>query len=445
MDLFNSIALPHSVEHFHLLLFILNLLSLFFVPYFALLLGAAVCSVVYERKGKRESNATLMRLADDLLTCAVPSKGVFTFLGVFPALALVFVFAQLLQGTESVAARAMFCGLLALLTGGIALFVFHFTGTTRIFTVPPGQVGTIDPASEPRDLGVLHRRSAVVALISLGLSAFLIGGAFAVAVDPRTRAGSPGLFGLLLSAHTWVRALEWAFMAAGMVGGMLLFYAFSWEGGRVDLKDMYADVLRKKATRALAAALLVLPLLVVVELLFIGPTAVSGAVFLLAGSGLLFLLVGLHFVYAFARTARAAYTAYALFALVLALGLLATKDQVTLHLAMNDRAALLARGYAAETEALRASLGASAPALTGEDIYNAKCSACHLFDSKKVGPPYNLVVKKYAGKKSDLVSFILNPIKVDPAFPPMPAQGLKPAEADSIASYLLKKTQVQGS
>jgi cytochrome c len=46
---------------------------------------------------------------------------------------------------------------------------------------------------------------------------------------------------------------------------------------------------------------------------------------------------------------------------------------------------------------------------------------------------------KYGGKKDQLVAFVLNPIKKDPAFPPMPNQGLKPAEADSIVSYLLRK------
>jgi len=83
--------------------------------------------------------------------------------------------------------------------------------------------------------------------------------------------------------------------------------------------------------------------------------------------------------------------------------------------------------------------------LTGEDIYNAKCSACHLFDQKKVGPAYQAVVPKYKENKAGLVAFILNPVKVDPAYPPMPSQGLKPSEADSIATYLLQKLGAKGS
>ncbi|MCC6396025.1 MAG: cytochrome c, partial [Bacteroidetes bacterium] len=120
---------------------------------------------------------------------------------------------------------------------------------------------------------------------------------------------------------------------------------------------------------------------------------------------------------------------------------LVTKDQVALHNATRDQAVILAHVYDQSEEALKSALGVAAKQLSGEDIFNAKCSACHLFDQKKVGPPYASVLPKYKGKKPELVSFILNPSKVDPAFPPMPSQGLKPAEADSIATYLLGKVK----
>jgi len=84
-------------------------------------------------------------------------------------------------------------------------------------------------------------------------------------------------------------------------------------------------------------------------------------------------------------------------------------------------------------------LGIALVVLSGQEIYDAKCSACHLFDQKKVGPPYKTVIPKYEGKKAQLLAFILNPVKVDPAYPNMPNQGLKPAEADSIATYLLTR------
>jgi cytochrome c len=49
------------------------------------------------------------------------------------------------------------------------------------------------------------------------------------------------------------------------------------------------------------------------------------------------------------------------------------------------------------------------------------------------------VLPKYAGNKEQLVAFIRNPVKVDPAYPPMPNPGLKPNEADAVAAYLLER------
>jgi cytochrome c len=114
-------------------------------------------------------------------------------------------------------------------------------------------------------------------------------------------------------------------------------------------------------------------------------------------------------------------------------------EHVAVGMATREHAVLLAALHEVETDALKARLGVGKAAATGEDIYNGRCSACHLFDVKKVGPPYRSVIPKYAGKKDALVAFILNPKKMDPTYPPMPNQGLKPGEADSIATFLLTK------
>ena len=73
----------------------------------------------------------------------------------------------------------------------------------------------------------------------------------------------------------------------------------------------------------------------------------------------------------------------------------------------------------------------------GERIYAEKCSACHAFDHKVVGPAHKDVLPKYVGQIDKLQGFILAPQKVDPAFPAMPAQGLSRREARAVADYLL--------
>ena len=73
----------------------------------------------------------------------------------------------------------------------------------------------------------------------------------------------------------------------------------------------------------------------------------------------------------------------------------------------------------------------------GERIYAEKCSACHAFDHKVVGPAHKDVLPKYVGQIDKLQGFILAPQKMDAAFPAMPAQGLSRREARAVADYLL--------
>jgi cytochrome c len=84
----------------------------------------------------------------------------------------------------------------------------------------------------------------------------------------------------------------------------------------------------------------------------------------------------------------------------------------------------------------------STTGVNAEQIYTTKCIACHKFDVKVVGPPYQQTVPKYNGDVNALAEFIYNPVKKDPAFPPMPNQGLKKKEAQAMAKWLMD--QVNG-
>jgi cytochrome c len=99
--------------------------------------------------------------------------------------------------------------------------------------------------------------------------------------------------------------------------------------------------------------------------------------------------------------------------------------------------AIVAFQYDAFHEELLAKMGIGLATMTGEEIFGAKCSACHEFGAKKVGPAYKDVLPKYENDRTKLLSFVMNPQKMNPAFPPMPNQGLKPAEADSITAYIM--------
>ncbi len=68
------------------------------------------------------------------------------------------------------------------------------------------------------------------------------------------------------------------------------------------------------------------------------------------------------------------------------------------------------------------------------------CMACHAINSKKVGPSYADIAKKYAGK-SDAVDYLAERIKKGGAgvwgSVPMPPQNVSDAEAKQLAKWIL--------
>lgn len=441
MEVLNNIALPQSTEHFHLLLFIYNLVMAVLLPYLALVTGSIVLAVYADRSAAGEG--TMRLLARRLIMAVLPSRSFFTFFAVLPALAVVFVYAQVLQATPALATGSALLALVLLITAGVAAFAYQYTfRLTEVLKTTQTDGG----AAHALHTGALttHTKSGTVAAWAVLLGSFFLSAATAIGVRPSSWAGITSMLSLFIAPDVWLTWLVFLSLAAGMTGIGVLFFHYRTTEGPAPTPE-YAGTVRALALRILTAAILAMPLFLAPFLLRLEDLAVSGWVYALAACAVLALFSALQAMYAYVQLERPAATAYA-FALVIAgTTCLATMYQVALHNATRDHAVALAVVYDRDEETLKTALGVGVKPLTGEDIYNGKCSACHLFDQKKVGPAYKNVVTKYAGRKADLVRFILNPVKVDPAFPNMPSQGLKPAEADSIASFLMKKVGVKGS
>lgn len=438
MEFLKEIALPQPIEHFHLLLFILNLTFILFLPYFGFLLGTSVLSVYCHRRSRRTKNPLQLRFARDLIFTGMFSKSGVTFFAILPSFALVFLFAQLLQGTPAIAAGVMGFGFLALLSAVILLYVFRYNiGLEGILSATSK---TIPGATEYRlsNQATLERTGRWGVICILVASALSMG-AISITVNRESWYSVPTLLDLLLNLDFWVRYLHFSAVSLGATGIGILFFFFEWEGGIAGDDTEYEAFVRPIALRMTVISLLAQPVFMLASIALLPAASLTGLVYGLTGLSLAFLLLTGTFLYAYRMESRHGYVAYAFLALGLAVFLVFTKDQIAISNATKDHASALAVVAEREVDLMKAKLGVAAVALRGEDIYNGKCSACHLFDQKKIGPPYNVVISKYAGRKGELIRFILNPSKVDPAYPNMPNQGLKPMEADSIASYLLSK------
>ena len=449
MDVLNTTALPQSTEHFHLLLLVYNIVMAFLIPYLALVAGSMVTSVVMDRRAVKKGDVHLGRLARRLAGIALPDRSTFMFLAVLPSIVVIFLFIQMFQATPATAPGFAALGAVLLIGGGAAGFAFKLTFTIDdVISLAGGDRSTPGNPDGPEAVTAFvastrmsHRRAGSWAAILFLASALFTLGASSIGLNPALWREVDGLFSFLLSGEIWIDLIGFLAAAAGMTGAALLFSRYVWHPEAVTSAGE-DKALKTFGIRLSSIGILAMPLAFLLGLMVIPTTSLSGVVYVLLAASFAALGFALHFVYAFVKSGKPVYLSLLVAMIVAALALNVTKNQVALHTATRDHAALLATAAARQTADLRLSLGVKVAQLSGEDIFNAKCSACHLFDQKKVGPPYKQVLPKYAGKKAALVAFVLNPAKVDPAYPSMPSQGLKPSEADSIATYLLDKVGV---
>lgn len=450
MEFLKTAALHTPPEHYHLLLFMMNLLFIMLVPFLGLLLGFSVLSYFYNRRGRTGGKEADLKFGQLLIDVGFATKSLVVFLAVIPALSLVFLMAQLLQETPAIAATLMSFGFLSLLIAAVLLYAYkvsyRFVGLLRSYdgllrqSKPGKSVEINDLATYRRVNERTHLRSGLAGILFLVVASFLTVGAITIAGDPEAWSSVDSLFDLLLYVPFWFRFLQFLAISAGATGVGILFFFFSWNQGGLRREPEVSVIARRDGLRLAFSSILLQPVLLLVTVATLPSVSLSGTVFGLSGLALVFFFVCAHFVYAFTKEARPGYAAYAFYTLAVALILLSTRDQLAISNATRDHAVRLAVAAERETDELKSKLGVViVNALSGQEIYDAKCSACHLFDARKVGPAYKDVIPKYEGKKAQLMAFILSPVKVDPAFPSMPNQGLRRADADSIASFLLAK------
>ena len=448
MDLLKTLAIPQSVEHFHVLILIGGLVSVVLYPYLGFLLGSSVISYFMNRKGTREKNHVLTQFAKELIDIALFNKSVPAFLAIIPSLSSIFVFAQVLQSTEAMSVGLAAYGFILLLIAVVSLYVYK--STFRLRTVLTGYEDLLETQKEDsygldeihgysEETLISHFFAGRLGVIALCAASFLLISGLTIATNPSTWEEVNSLFALFISPEVLIRVMEFAALAAGATGVGILYFFFGWKGGNRRVDPAHQVIARRLAIRLITTSFLSLPVFVILTILLLPPPSLSGILYVFAGFALVLLFLAAQCVYAFMRESQPRHLNSAVFSLAVSLAILSVNDQVAIHNATAAQAAFLAYRYDLATEELKTKLGVTAAALTGEDIYNGRCSACHMFDSKKIGPAYKDVIPKYGGKKEQIMAFVLNPVKKDPAFPPMPNQGLKQAEADSIVSYILKR------
>lgn len=435
MDFLKQLALPQSEAQITVLHFVMNVILVLLLPFISYLFGALLLSLQYNRKGRNNNDRNAITFSKEIIDHILPNKSILVLFGVVPFMALVFAYAQLLQNTTAISVSVMTWGLIFFATA--AAFASSYQSALKVGGMLDSVTKNDEVESYKSQMVETRRTSGKYAILFLSLSVYCLIAGMSLAVHPNLWQSISSIVELLFSLDVLVKVIQFVLLSLTISALGMVYFTFRWEGGKKNISNEYSNYVRSKALPIILLSLLAQPIFVVCSVVLLPVSALSGLVFLAAFLVVFFVFLASHFVYGMMKDFSSSHAGKAFYMFILSLVFIVIQTTSSLSISTQQQSALLAFKYNVYHEELLAKMGINLATFTGEDIFNAKCSACHEFGVKKVGPAYKDVLPKYENDLVKLTSFVMNPQKIDPAFPPMPNQGLKPAEADSIAAYII--------
>lgn len=459
MDLLDQSVLPQSLHHMVLLKYLLALAYILFLPYVSVLFGSLSYSLFFRRKAEKSGENIYKRFSKDIIDVITFNKGVAFTLGVVPLLSSAFGYAQLLHTSGLNVPEFLFLSLLLFIIALFLIYTYKYTFHLKDifessslrdkYTEGKKDVSEYEfelkeeIASYSVKTGRLHKRSGFYGLIFLILAVYLFVGSVQLALDLERWESGNNLFGLIFSLSALIDFLQFIAGSFSITSALIIYRFFRPNSEVVIADDNYRSFIKSFALRTGLIATICLPVLLVLSVIARPINTLSYDFFIATTVALILLLLASVLLYmmlkdsiAIPGEAAVKYSSSLIFLLVVVFISFVIKDQFAFDTSTKMQTEILAKGYDAYQLKIQEEMGVSAP-ISGLDIYNGRCIACHNFDKKIVGPPYNSTLPKYVGKKDLLVKYILNPVKINPEYPAMPNQGLKPKEAEAVAEYLL--------
>jgi cytochrome c len=446
MNVLDKLVIPESNEHLTLLRYLLVVVTIFFVTYSSVALIASTFSAIFNRRARKNGDKHLARFAQDLADLAAPNKGVIYAMAVIPLVTIILIYAQLLYGMKIGITSYLFYSAIFYFVGFYFLYgykrsfhldsiftTFQSLTSSRVSDVHPDVVKDVESYEHSAVSANTHGGSRSAILFWIGT--WILVGAIRLTFTPERWADS-SLATVLFSGETIWSLVNYIVTAFVITSAAVLFFFFKWEKGIALSTEESYKVFVKKLTLPIGLVAVALePILIFFEIQNLPQSGVSNLTFAIACIGLFMALLILLLFYSMLKDSQANLGSYAFIGVVVLVFVWAAKDEVAFHYATRDQGQVLGRRY----ETMLASLNPNAaqPVISGEDIYNGRCSACHRFDIKLVGPPYNQTMPNFVGKMDSLEDFIMNPRQVVPGYPPMPNQGLRPAEVKAVAEYIM--------
>ena len=442
MDFFDKIVLPQSAEHIQLLHYLMVLIQFLFLPFLSMVLVGTFLSLKYWKKGLRKKNPLYVQFSHDVIDALTVSKSFGIVLGILPMLSSILIYAQLLHKSNSSVMVFLMMAFPLITLGLIFVYTFRYSFTFSDLFNLLKSASSLEPALKDRvdkfefRSNNLARKSGITGLALLLVGSWYYISAISFAVFSEVW-GKGNQLAILFSFQTTLNFIQFLLLAFAITGSAILFVFFYWEGGKENLSDEYKKFIKKTALTITLPASILLPLVLLINILLLPKSALSGSVFSYSVIAVVLIFLSYHFLYALSRTSNLKMSGQLFFVVIFTALALIIKEQMAMSNSTQLHSAVLSKDFDKYLSELKGEGTTAVKARSGEEIFQIVCATCHKFDEKLVGPPYNKVLTKYEGKMDQLVAFIRNPVKVDPAFPPMPNLALKLDEAKNIAQYIM--------
>ena len=449
MNFFDSIVLPQSAEHIQLLHYLMILIQFLFLPFLGVVLVGTFLSLRYWKKGLKEKNHLYILFSKDIIDIVTLNKSFGVALGVLPVVTSILIYAQLLHKSNSSVLIILVIAVPLIIIGLIFIYAFKYSLTfTDLFESLKSNLNldsTVKQKVSKFEKGSnnLARRSGIGGLAFLVVGSWYYISAISSAVFSESwEAGNQ--LSIIFSLSAVLSYAQYLLIAFAITGSAILFAFFYWEGGKENLTEEYKDFVKRISLIVTFTALILLPLMLLINILLLPKSSLSGSVFSYSLIAVVLIFLSYHFLYSIFKTSNLKMSGQLFFVVIFAMLALIIKDQMAMSNSTKLHSVLLSSDFDKYLGELKGESTSAVVVRSGEEIYQIVCSSCHKFDEKLVGPPYNQVLTKYEGKIDQLVAFIRNPAKIDPAYPPMPNLALKPDEAKNIAEYIMAQHSKSG-
>lgn len=433
MNFLENFAIPQSAHHIELLYGLLVLTFLLFVPYISLVTGSLILSLHYNKKGKRTGDEKYYSIAKRIIDIVTFNKSISFALGLIPLLSIIFSYSQLLQGVNSGVPEYLLFALIMLMIAIITLYTYKYSFHLKDILSSPqlenGEAIKFRNASQK-----LFNKTGNYALWFFIFTAWLFWGAVSIARESSLWDNSfVDLF------FTWDALVKLAgfIVVSIFITSITLLYTYFRANTDFELEDEEKNILSERFLKTALLTMVFIPFFLLADLVTISGESLAGNVFVFSLFALISAILISIYLYYMIREKNTNHVTSVLFLSIFFVLFFIVKDQVAFETSSKTQLVKLSAAYDEYKTDLLKKHGSFVETISGADIFNGRCVACHAFDKKIVGPPYNTVLSKYEGDVDKLVKFVLNPVKVNPDYPSMPNQGLKPNEAKAVAEYIL--------